>query len=338
MTDTTNGVPMTIVDQNQREQPDQHAEQPPASRVDLARTDANRVATLVQIAREGHSEARDSGEDAERLQHASFVLYDRIASKAGDRRTRIDRALHGVDGSLDEEALLEYLDLTGREGFTARKALQRILDRRTTVEFDGGLEISDRLHGLAHAWERDDRVHETSAEVRPALPAAAPAPSVPVSLPRREPGASMRHPIAPSQPPMFPPAPPESPAESTGRLVAVLEDATADGAQQALSGKSIQLLHDNGFGASRKAQAGPEFTPPLDPKFSVAALPQVRAGDTQRLPVLDADGAPRDLVEDGPVVGAAKDSAAPLPFSPAASIAAPASSPSGTSGEGAGDE
>lgn len=289
--------------EHQQQRPPQSEQHPTAPRVDLARTDANRVATLVQIARDGHNEARDAGEDAERLQNASFVLYDRIASKPGDRRTRLDRALHGLDGALDEEAVLEYLDLTGREGLTARQALQRILDRRTMPEFDGGQEISDRLHGLAYAWERE-------AVTRPALPATGSLPtSNGASLPKRVPG--QRGPV-PSLPPMAPPAPPESAAQSTGQIALhAVEAMLAEGHDMSASQVALTTLngHVSGFGP--------------------ASIPAQRMGDTQRMDL-------RELVGDGPVVETEDDShVAPRPF-PGASTADPGegSSPS----EGDGDE
>lgn len=320
---------MTVVNQNEHEQP-----QPPQStvgRADLARTDAHRVAALVQIARDSHGEARDSGEDAERFQKASFALYDRIASKPGDRRTRLDRALHGIDGSLDEEAVLEYLDLTGREGFTARQALQRILDRRMFPEFDGGQEISDRLHGLAYRWERDDRTPEATAGTRPALPPAGAAPVAQVPLQRREP-------IRPSQPPLYPPAPEEAPGWATNQSIEVLKEATAHGAGQALNGQSLQALHDSGFG-QRPTQA-PDFGPAPDPSFGAASLPQaspVRAGDTQRLaPVPAADRAGEvlaDLAMDDASASGPEERVVP-PFAEAAGRPAESSRPAAASRNG----
>jgi len=274
---------MTIVDPNRqapRPQPDPQAgrvhgvDQAALTRADQARTDAHRVASLVQIAREGHGEARDHGEDAHRLRDAIDTLYDRIASKPGDRRVRLDRALHGMDGSLDEEAVLEYLDLTGREGMTARGALQRILDRRTFPEFDGGQEFSDRLHSLAHTWEQGARAQE--AAVRPALPAAA-APS-PAALPHREP-------IRPAHPPMVPPAPPESPAEQTGQIFAALRT------------KGYLISSDMEAAARKDHQSGLTVAAP-DPKFSASALPQTRSGDTQLMkPLTDEVLAHLDMAD-----------------------------------------
>jgi hypothetical protein len=312
---------MTVVDQNQRDQPrpPQSDQQAALTRADQARTDAHRVATLVQIAREGHGEARDHGEDAHRLREAIDTLYDRVASKPGDRRTRLDRALHGMDGALDETALLEYLDLVGREGMTARSALQRILDQRSWPEFDGGQEFSDRLHSLAHTWEQGARTHEAAAVTRPALPAAAP--EKPAQLPRRVPGAAMQHGgrIAPQDPPMFPPAPPESPAEQTGQIFAALRE-------------NGHVIPEGMERAARKDhQTGPSFGPTPDPQFAPTALP-VRLGDTvtmradEVLAALAADDASQEMVADGPVKGG--ESSGPRPLVAAASTAASGSRPS----------
>ncbi len=271
-------------------------EQAASGRADLARTDANRVATLVQIARDGHNEARDHGDDAERLQHASFVLYDRIASKPGDRRTRLDRALHGADGSLDEEALLEYLDLTGREGFSARQALQKILDRRTLPEFDGGQTISDRLHGLAYTWEREDRAQEAPAATRPALPAGA-APSTGGPLPKRVPGQRLGP--QPSQPPMFPPAPEPTAAETTDQMIL---RHVGDGVYSPEDG--VRML---------KGDRAAATSPSANDSFAAAALPQARSISdtvTMRADAVLAELAQDDVFEPAPVE--------PRPFAPAA--------------------
>lgn len=306
-------VEMQREHQQRPAQPAQPAQHHAAPRVDLARTDANRVATLVQIARDGHNEARDAGEDAERLRNASFVLYDRIASKPGDRRTRLDRALHRVDGALDEEAVLEYLDLTGREGLTARQALQQILDRRTLPEFDGGQEISDRLHSLAYAWERE-------AAPRPALPVAGSLPSSNgARLPQRATGS-------PSQQV----APPESAAQSTGQIALhAVEAMLAEGHEMPTS--QAALVKANLNGASPGA-------------FGAASIPGPRSGDTiamhadEVLAALAADDASREMVADGPVRGGNDDRVAPRPF-PGAGTADPgeASSPS-EARSGAGDD
>ena len=318
---------MTVVNQHPQSEP--HTE--PVGRADLARTDAHRVAALIQIARDGHAEARDSGDEAERLRHAVDSLYDRIASKVGDRRTRLDRALHGLDGSLDETAVLEYLDLTGRERMTARQALQRILDRRTLPEFDSGQDVSDRLHKLAHSWERETRVHEAAPTSRPALPAAGVAPVAAPPLPHREP-------IAPSQPPMYPAAPPEAPAQSTGQMTAILLDGTAGGAQKTLSAQSLQMLQDNGFGPQPEQVAAPVAPSPAG--FTPTALPQprpVRAGDTQRMtPVRpDANEVLAELAMPDASAGERKEPGV-RPFVAAAVGNGGASSPAAT-GAGSGD-
>jgi hypothetical protein len=314
---------MTVVDPNQpqpqrqpRPEPQTaraHVDQVALTRADQARTDAHRVAALVQIAREGHGEARDHGEDAHRLREAIDVLYDRIASKPGDRRVRLDRALHDMSGSLDEEAVLEYLDLTGREGMTARSALQRILDRRTFPEFDGGQEFSDRLHSLAHTWEQGARAQE--AAVRPALPAAAPA--SPAPLPRREP------PIAPALPPMVPPAPPESPAEQTGQIFA------------ALRGKGYLISSDMEAAARKDHQSGLTVAAP-DPAFAATALPQARVDDTQ---VMSTDQVLAHLGMDDASVEASKPEQPVVPpFVSAAGETGGASRSAAASGSGDDDD
>lgn len=303
---------MTI-EMQQREQHQQRPQQPaPDARAGRAqaaeqRNAAAAVATAVGAAHVERTRARHLGADKRRLAEAFELLSEQINGR--DDMSVLDpgNVLRHEPGGPEQgtgnmPAVCEFVDRIMR-GELPHEALEEMHEARLRRHLAPALRHVDASYQRAHRLEN-------AATVQAALP-----PSGAVQQNGHAPALPHREPIAPSQPPMFPPAPAPTAAESTGTLVRIVEEATAGGAQQALSGQTLQSLRDAGFGGEA---AGPDyFNAPVDPAFGPSALPLGRAlGDTQRMEPVPAED---------------DDAPATLPFAPAASIAAPTtSSPQGS--------
>jgi hypothetical protein len=231
---------------------------------DAAREHGNHIAAIADIAEAQLDEAEHELAARTQYEDGLQVLRFLIGAPWPERVLEIDRVLHDEHGSLRAEKAVEFIELL-LEGQSSMQARQEMLARQpgrvqrarvTRGAVAAARRVSANLHLMAEA-----------PRVQPALPPAGGAVSNGVALPHRGP-------IAPP-PPMVPPAPPETPAEQTGQLVAVVQEARATGR---ISGQSIQALHNAGYGA---APHGPDFGPTPSPAFAPSAIPAQRAlGDT----------------------------------------------------------
>lgn len=274
MTDE-NGTNMTMTDQQRElasQQPDPRAAQ--ANR-DRARENGNRIVAIANIAELNLETADTERLGRSRYEDAFQVLRWLVGADWHERTVDVDRVLHDGHGSLDATKVGEFIDLilTGHSSLEARNTMRDAQKHAAHAEETRRAAAEAReLAGGMHRFA-DGPLVPAQRPAAPALPAG-PAPSNGERLPRREPIAT---PV---------PAETESvehvdedPAWSTSQMLRVLKDETAP---KALSPKSVQALHDAGYGQESPEKGAPSFGPSPDPRFGASSvLPQTQ---TQTFP------------------------------------------------------
>lgn len=201
------------------------------------------------------SQARTARTEARHAKGALRVLLEQITSKprldsSGLLATaRPDNVLFTRDGQVSVPAVAEYLErVEGGENDPIEVLEDMNSERLHADRREPAIAAQRELARLAYSAPVPAQRHPQPA---PQLPPA----KAPVPLPQR----------------LVPPAPPETPAESTGHLVAVVEEANAAGR---ISGGTLKSLHEAGYGEAE--EPGPDFGPAHDPKFAASAIPAGR--------------------------------------------------------------